>query len=222
MVPHFNLYRPADLSQGYCHPIITWANGTGDQPETYEVLLKQLASHGFVVVASLSSQTAKGDPLPQIAGIDWMIAENEDPMSPMYQRLDTAQIGATGHSQGGAATSLTSADPRIKASAPICGARAGDIHGPAILLCGGSDDIVPCTSVQNAYNGIDDAPVMLLNSLADTHGSWIGSIKNPFMVAATGWFRVHLMNDTANRAMFYGDCEICQDTRVQTERKGLD
>jgi hypothetical protein len=32
MIPHFNVYRPKDLSHGYCHPIITWGNGTGDQP----------------------------------------------------------------------------------------------------------------------------------------------------------------------------------------------
>ena len=60
--------------------------------------------------------------------------------------------------------------------------------------------------------------------LADTHGSWIGSIKNPIMVAATGWFRVHLMGDTANRKMFYGpSCTLCTDTQHwDIERKGMD
>ena len=33
MRPHFNVYRPTDMSQGYCHPVITWGNGTNDQPE---------------------------------------------------------------------------------------------------------------------------------------------------------------------------------------------
>lgn len=221
----FNLYRPTDLSQGYCHPVITWANGTNDQPKTYEVLLKQLASHGFVVVASLNSQTAQGTPLPQIVGIDWMIQESNDPASPLYHRLDTARIGATGHSQGGAATTMAGADPRITAIAPIAGSRENiALHGPAALLCGGMDDIVPCSRVKMAYDTINDFPVMLGNDLADTHGSWIGSIKNPIMVAATGWFRVHLMGDTANRNMFYGpNCALCSDTEHwDIERKGMD
>jgi hypothetical protein len=222
--PHFNLYRPKDLSQGYCHPIVTWGNGTGDQPPTYEVLIKQLASHGFVVVASLSSQTAKGTPIPQVAGIDWMVQENDNPSSALYHHLDTAHVGATGHSQGGMATTMTGEDPRVTAIAPICGSKANvNLHGPAALLCGGSDTMVPCTSVQSAYDSISTVPVMLFNSLADTHGSWIGSIENPFMVATTGWMRVHLMGDTANRKLFYGaSCTLCSDSRVKIQRKMMD
>ena len=34
-------------------------------------LLNHLASHGFVVVAPLSTATAEGNPLPTIAGLDW-------------------------------------------------------------------------------------------------------------------------------------------------------
>jgi len=224
-VPHFNLYRPTDLSQGYCHPIVTWGNGTGDQPKTYEVLIKQLASHGFVVVASLSSQTAQGTPLPQIAGVDWMIQQNSDPTSALYHHLDTAHIGATGHSQGGAATTMAGADPRITAIAPIAGSRANiTLHGPAALLCGGMDTTVPCSSVKSAFDSINDVPVMLGDDLGDTHGSWIGSIKNPYMVAVTGWMRVHLMGDTSNRNLFYGaSCKLCTDTQHwQIQRKGMD
>lgn len=227
-IQHFNLYRPKDLSQGYCHPIVTWANGTNDQPKTYEVLLKQLVSHGFVVVASLSSQTAQtanGSKLPQLVGIDWMIESNDDPTSELYHHLDTSHIGATGHSQGGAATTMAGADPRITAIAPIAGSRAGiALHGPAALLCGGMDTTVPCSSVKTAYDSISTVPVLLGDDLGDTHGSWIGSIKNPYMVAVTGWMRVHLMGDTANRSMFYGpNCKLCTDAQHwQIERKGMD
>lgn len=44
------------------------------------------------------------------------------------------------------------------------------------------------------------------------------------MVAVTGWMRVHLMGDTANRGMFYGaSCKLCADTQHwQIERKGMD
>jgi hypothetical protein len=221
--PHFNLYYPKDMTQGYCHPIISWGNGTGDQPPTYEVLIKQLASHGFVVVASLSSQTAQGTPLPQVAGVDWMLKENADPASKFYHKLDTSKVGATGHSQGGMATSLSGADPRIVATVPICGAGAGTLHGPSLLICGGADDMVKCSSVQKAFDGITGVPVMMAELAGVTHGSWIGSIKDPVMVGTTGWMRVHLMGDTANRGMFYGaSCKVCSDSKWKVQRKMMD
>jgi hypothetical protein len=236
MVPHFNVYRPKDMNQGYCHPVITWGNGTNDQPEPnppacvagscgfYKNIVNQLASHGFVVVASLSSQTARGTPLPQVVGIDWMIQENANPASALYRRLDVTRIGATGHSQGGAATTMTGADPRVVAIAPICGSRANiTLHGPALLLCGAADTVVPCSSVKTAYDSISTVPVMLGELAGVTHGSWIGSIKDPVMVGVTGWMRVHLMNDTANRSMFYGaGCKTCSDSKWKIERKMMD
>jgi hypothetical protein len=235
-LPHFNVYRPKDLSQGYCHPVISWGNGTGDQPEpnppnclssnycgSYKTLLYQLASHGFVVVASLSSQTLQGTPLPQVAGAEWMIQENQNPSSALYHKLDTTKIGATGHSQGGAATSVSGTDPSIVATVPICGARAGTMHGPALLICGGADTTVPCSKVQPAFDGISGVPVMMAELAGVTHGSWIGSIKDPVMVGTTAWMRVHLMNDTANRGMFYGaSCKVCSDSKWKVQRKMMD
>jgi hypothetical protein len=43
------------------------------------------------------------------------------------------------------------------------------------------------------------------------------------MVAVTGWFRVHLMGDTENRGMFYGQsCKLCSDSHWQIQRKSMD
>jgi len=36
---------------------------------TYPGLINQLASHGFVVIASLSTTTSRGEPLPTIVGL---------------------------------------------------------------------------------------------------------------------------------------------------------
>jgi hypothetical protein len=78
--------------------------------------------------------------------------------------------------------------------------------------------------VKPAFDNINDQPVLFGDNLGDTHGSWIGSIKNPYMIAVTGWMRVHLMGDTANRKMFYGpSCTMCTDTQHWTiERKMMD
>jgi dienelactone hydrolase len=239
----FNIYRPSNLdSSGLCHPILVWANGRGDNPEqhppecivnpatntwcgTYPGLMNQLASHGFVVIASLSTTTSRGEPLPTIAGLDWLLEQAEDATSPYFHHIDTARIGALGHSEGGASTSIAAADPRISAIATICGSRAlTGLHGPALFTCGGLDTVVPCDSVANTFNSVTDQPAMFMNNLAADHGSWLGQngSQGPTFFALTAWFRVHLMSDEANRRFFFGpDCALCTDSRVAVQRNGL-
>ena len=50
------IYRPAKLRWGRKYPVIFWANGTFMRPISYQGFLKHLASHGFIVAATHSSQ----------------------------------------------------------------------------------------------------------------------------------------------------------------------
>jgi hypothetical protein len=238
----FNVYRPRDLASGYCHPILVWANGHGDNPEqnpplcvvdaaankwcgTYPVLINQLASHGFVVVASLSSTTSRGDPLPTMVGLNWLLAQSEDSTSPYYHHLDTAHIGALGHSEGGSSTCKAAADPRIIAIGTVSGTSTiASLHGPALFICGGRDMTVTCDSVAATYNTVKDQPAMLMNNRNADHGSWEyeNGAKGPDIFALTAWFRVHLMGDTANRKYFYGaSCTLCTDNRLTIMKNSL-
>jgi len=238
----FNVYRPKDLSSGYCHPILVWANGHGDNPEqnpplcvvdsgankwcgTYPVLINQLASHGFVVVASLSTTTSRGEPLPTITGLNWLLEQAEVSTSPYYHHLDTAHIGALGHSEGGLSTCKAAADPRIVAVGTVSGTSTiTSLHGPALFICGGKDTVVSCDSVAATYNAVTDQPAMFMNNLSADHGGWEyqNGAKGPDIFALTAWFRVHLMGDTANRKYFYGaNCTFCTDSRVKVEQNSL-
>jgi len=230
--PTFTLVRPTDLRQGgLCHPVITWGNGHGTTPSLYARLLNQLASHGFVVIASNSSQVSMGDPPPMLVGVTWVLEQNDDPTSVLYQRIDTSHIGASGHSEGALSTMRAGADARIVTIAPIEGSMATkSLHGPALLMCGGMDTTLPCDGHVTSFNGITNQPVMLADQLAATHTSWVGGggggagALNPFIVALTGWMRVQLMGDGALRSMFYGpNCTLCQDTATwQVMQKMLD
>jgi hypothetical protein len=239
----FNVYRPSNLAtSGYCHPILVWANGHGDNPEqhppecivdsganrwcgTYPVLINQLASHGFVVVASLSTTTSKGDPLPTIVGLNWLLEQSEVSTSPYYHHLDTVRIGALGHSEGGLSTCKAAADPRIKTIATVSGsATPTGLQGPALFICGGQDTVVSCDSVKTTYQSVTAQPSMLMDNLSADHGGWLyqNGTKGPDIFALTAWFRVQLMDDTANRSYFYGSgCKLCTDNRVTVERNSL-
>ena len=101
------------------------------------------------------------------------------------------------------------------------------MHGPAAFFCGGQDTTVACSGTKTAFDGVTNQPVMYANQLAASHTNWMmgsGSTLNPFMIATTGWMRVHLMDDTALRPMFYGaTCALCQDTATwDIARKMMD
>ncbi|WP_437935921.1 poly(ethylene terephthalate) hydrolase family protein [Sorangium sp. So ce341] len=238
----FNVYRPSNIAtSGHCHPILIWANGYRDNPEQkppkcvvnagsnqwcgqYGPIVNHLASHGFVVVASLSTATAEGDPLPTTAGLDWILEQAEDASSPYYRALDTTKIGQLGHSYGGMSTCKTASDPRFSALGTICGTSALEgVHTPMLFFCGGKDSTVQCSRVHDVFKTVTDQPAFFLNELNADHGSWVYQGANGVSLSsAAAWFRVHLMDDTANRNFFYGDnCKFCTDGRVQAEQNAL-
>ncbi|HEX4341625.1 MAG TPA: hypothetical protein VH062_37200 [Polyangiaceae bacterium] len=219
----YTLYRPTDLTKnGPLFPVVTWGNGTGTTPSVYSFLLTQLASHGFIVIASNSMNVGMGTPPPMLDGVTWVFQQNCDATSPMYQHVDTAHVGATGHSQGAFATMTAGTDPRIVATAPIEGSLPAKLHGPSLLLCGGMDTTVGCMGAQSAFTGITGEPLMYAELLAASHTSWItdsitaqfgGGAPSPFVTVVTAWMRLFLMNDTSIKPMFYGtDCTLCKDT----------
>ncbi len=238
----FNVYRPKNLAtSGYLHPILIWANGYTDNPEQnpplcvtnaatgkwcgqYLPMMQHLASHGFVVVASLSTATGSGDPLPTIVGMEWIVKQNEDPTSLYYHHLDTSKIGQLGHSFGGMSTCMSASNPRYKALMTICGTRElTGVHTPMLFFCGGKDGTVKCDGVRNVFLSVKNQPAFFINELNSDHGSWVYQGPNGVSLsAAAAWFRIYLMNDTANRKYFYGsNCTFCSDSRVKVEQNSL-
>jgi len=225
----FMVFRPAELGQdGHCHPIVTWGNGTGSTPDLYGTLLEHLASHGFIVIGSNSPNVAQGNPPPMVVGVEWLIEQNADAASPYFGHVDTENVGATGHSQGGLATSNAGRDPLVKSIAPLCGSSGpgDDLSGPAFFFCGGGDEIATCENIHNAFASVTNQPAMFANLLAADHANWItfvGTTPSPAETAVTAWMRVHLMGDTALRNWFYGaSCLLCTDAEWEIEQSMMD
>jgi dienelactone hydrolase len=238
----FNVYRPKNLAtSGYLHPIVIWANGYKDNPEPnppkciidrnqqwcgqYLPMVEHLASHGFFVLAPLSTATGDGNPLPTIAGLDWIIKQNNDSVnSPYYHRLDTSKIGQLGHSYGGMSTCKSAADPRYKALMTICGTTTlSGVHTPMLFYCGGKDNTVKCDGVKTVFLTVKDQPAFFINEMESDHGWWVyQGASGVSLSSAAAWFRIHLMGDTANRKFFYGpNCTFCSDSRVKAEQNSL-
>lgn len=223
----FTMVRPRELgANGVKHPIITWGNGTGATPRSYTGLLNRLASHGFVVIASNSTNTGSGNEMLQ--GVDWVLEQNMASGSPLFGKIDPSRIGATGHSQGGFGTCQTARDARIKTIAPIQGFRApaGSYAGSIFAISGGMDTIVAPTGISSGFDRLSKGPAMYGELKAATHTDWIGGRNasgSAYFEAVTAWMRVHLMEDAALRSKFYGaQCGLCSDAAWTVKQKGMD
>ncbi|WP_227980899.1 hypothetical protein [Nocardia spumae] len=149
----YDVWYPANLrDRDVRHPIVTWGNGTAAEPRQYAYLLRHLASWGFVVIATENRNTGSG---VDIAGAArYLVDRAADPASIFHDRLDTAAIGAVGHSQGatGVLNAMIGAGGAIRTAVPIelptqavCSNRLSctDTHhlsAGSVFFVNGSDD----------------------------------------------------------------------------------
>src|SRR5262245_27960253 len=147
------MFRPTVLGQnGVTHPVILWGNGTFASPSNYAAFLRHLASHGFVVAAANTSNAGNGSQM--ITCLNNVITGNASSSSVLFQRIDTARVGASGHSQGGAGTIMAGRDARVRTTAPLepyigfifgggrfLSSSIGQQQGPMFLVSGSADTV---------------------------------------------------------------------------------
>ncbi|MFI6477148.1 acetylxylan esterase [Nonomuraea sp. NPDC050663] len=208
------LYYPRDIARSTRrHPVIVWGNGTFAFPVVYRDLMLQWASHGFIVSAANTPMSNLG--ISMRAGIDALAARDADPSSVFHGKVDLEHIGASGHSQGGAAAIVVGDDPRVDTILPIQPgplANIDAVDGPAFLMAGQYDSIVFPALVKSFYNDADHIPAIYGEVRRADHFTVVGD-PGPFAAPTTAWFRFQLMGDQEARALFYGpNCGICTDT----------
>ena len=233
-LPAHTVFVPQDLSAFSAQrplPVVVWGNGAcTNSPWEHFKFLNEIASHGYLVLATgfipMEEQPYHG-PMSttqqQIESIDWAIAQNRDPQSPYYQKIDVQNICAAGMSCGGLQTLYNCADPRLK-TLMICNsglfkvenaARAvggmpmpeksklKEIHTPVIYILGGKEDI--------AYeNGMDDfhlirhVPACAANFPVGHGGTYRQPHGGEFAVVALAWLDWQLKGDQQASRMFVG------------------
>ena len=92
------LAYPEQLSNDKKHAVVLWGPGGGTEPGAYSGIIRRLASHGFIVVATSDSPDGTGRGKP---ALDWLAKKNNDPNDPLYQKVDMTKVGCSGHSMGG-------------------------------------------------------------------------------------------------------------------------
>ncbi|MCR4959761.1 MAG: glycoside hydrolase family 43 protein [Prevotella sp.] len=234
-LPAHTVFAPQDLSafskkKGL--PVLVWGNGAcTDSPWEHFKFLNEIASHGYLVIATghipMVEEPYRG-PMStteqQIASIDWAFAQNADPSSPYYQKIDVKHICAAGMSCGGLQTLYNCADKRIT-TLMICNSglfnqqnahqavggmpmppksKLEEIHTPIIYILGGETDI--------AYgNGMDDfhrikhVPACAVNYPVGHGGTYRQPHGGEFTVPALAWLNWQLKGDSKAARMFRGN-----------------
>ena len=139
-LPAHVVYRPKDLTAPGSMKlgVVAWANGgCSDDGASTRLHLLEIASHGYLVIASGRILSGPGAPPrePRPAAqpgqpvqiqpprtkasdltdaIDWALAENVRSGSPFFGRIDPALIALSGWSCGGLQALQVAKDPRVK------------------------------------------------------------------------------------------------------------
>jgi dienelactone hydrolase len=243
------VFCPQDLSQFDAQhplPVLVWGNGAcANSPFEHMNFLNEIASHGYLVLATgiipMEDEWYKG-PMSrseqQIESIDWAIAQNDDPESPFYQKIDVKNICVSGMSCGGLQTLFNCADKRIK-TLMICNSglfnqqnaaqavggmpmpskeKLKEIHTPIIYILGGKEDI--------AYeNGMDDfhrishVPACAVNYPVGHGGTYREPHGGEFTVVALAWLDWQLKGLKQGEKMFKGKkCDLSKRKDWTIER----
>jgi len=132
-LPKHVVYRPANLAAlgNTKLGVVAWGNGgCSDDGASSRFHLLELASHGYVVIASGRVYSGPGaatrpavpagqTPPRTVAtdltdALDWALAENARTGSPYFGRIDPQQVALAGWSCGGLQALSVAKDPRVR------------------------------------------------------------------------------------------------------------
>lgn len=180
------------------YPVVVFANGTGFDYKIYENLLMKLAEGGYIVVAN--SETMAADGSAQIASLDFILSENNNSSSILYNHIDVNKAAAAGHSQGGrSAVNAAAKDSRFDCVLSLAGSNFTEeaelLRTPALFMAGTRDMIVNADKwVKTAYD-VCKGPAVYVSLINGIHTS---CCTNPetYTTYAIDWFDAWLKNDS--------------------------
>lgn len=226
------VFRPQELepfAKKNKLPVIAWGNGACfNSPWEHVNFLNEVASHGFLVIAIGTMPKESGEQTKErsassklVDAIDWAYAQNADPNSPYYQKIDLDNVAVSGMSCGGLQTLEVAGDPRITTiivlnsglfrqtgggmpgMPQLSKAQLEKIHTPTLYLLGGPSDIAYENGMDD-YERINHVPIFVANMDVGHGGTYSQPHGGEFARVATAWYKWQLKGDKKAGNMFTG------------------
>jgi dienelactone hydrolase len=245
------VFRPKDLSafgRKMKLPIVVWGNGAcANSPWEHVNFLSEVASHGFLVIAigpmpAEGQRGGAGGPTRATMltdAINWALAQNTNPASQYFRKLNPTKIAVSGMSCGGLQALEAAPDPRVT-TALICnsgilGQRGSGMGGmprlgkehlanlrtPVIYILGGERDIAYENGMDD-YRRINHVPVFAANLNVGHGGTYSRPHGGDFAKVATAWLQWQLRGDRRAAAMFEGEsCGVARMPGWKVEKKNI-
>ena len=227
-LPGYTIYRPQNLkaaadAEGPL-PVMIWANGGCSSTSlSHELVLNEIASHGYIVVAvgplrhtsndNYKPQTTDGKAL--VTALDWIGSQTRNDSSEYYGMISNTSIAAAGQSCGGAQVLSIANDRRIKTYLMVNAGlgEAGmnnvtqadlrNVKGSIIYIVGGMDDIAYDGAVKD-YALLEQSEIASAFTSVDRGhmGTFFDAHGGSFAKIMVDWLNGNLKNDRESLAIF--------------------
>lgn len=244
------IFAPQDLSpfnERNPLPVLVWGNGAcSNSPWEHYKFLNEIASHGFLVVATGYIPMEEGPyhgprstAEQQIEAVDWALAQNADKESPFHGRINEDAIAAAGMSCGGLQTLQNCEDPRFKTLMIMNSGlfinpgiampgmpmptkdKLQNIRVPVIYILGGEEDIAYANGMDDFYR-LTKVPAFAANYPVGHGGTYGQPHGGEFTVPALAWLQWQLKGDEKAAEMFKGyPCGLALREGWTVERNSL-
>ena len=250
-LPAHTVFVPQDLSVFSAEkplPVLVWGNGAcSNSPWEHYKFLNEIASHGYIVLATgyipMDDEPYRGEmstTQQQIESIDWVYAQNANPQSPYYNKIDVRHLCVAGMSCGGLQSLFNCADPRISllmicnsglfklenAAQAVGGMpmppkeKLEDIHTPVLYILGGKEDIAYENGMDD-FHRINHVPAIAVNYPVGHGGTYREPHGGEFTIPALAWLDWQLKGNQEASKMFIGeDCGILKRKDWTIEKNG--
>lgn len=217
----YEVYYPAELeTESRKYPVIVVNNGTGVKGSKAKTMFEHYASWGFIVIGNEEEYSWNG--FSAEMSLKYLLRENDNPDSIFYNRIDTGNIGALGHSQGGVGAFNTVTDTKHKdmyktvvAESPAHPDLAAslewdydvsDLYIPFLTVTGTekSDAELVCT-LEGMYKLFDSAEQAPFKVMARRTGAEHGDMLYSADGYVTAWFMWQLQGDEYAAGAFTGE-----------------